>query len=172
MNRVQPPSQPRTRILRVADEVWIAACLLHREQPSRPDFTVAEIVSRAEREGVEGRLRPGVYVHALRHCVANLPADPARYRMLYATGSSTRRLFRPGDRYDLKREGGKITPRPEDIPSSYRSLIDWYHDQYAKAAPRTGEEADALLGARGAGRHLAGQEHPDRHVANLREGWT
>jgi hypothetical protein len=156
----------------VADEVWIATSLLHREYPAREDFTVAEIVARADREHIEGRLRPGVYVHALRHCVANLPPDPARLRMLFATGRSTRRLFRSGDPYDSRREGGKAAPLPEDIPSSYRSLLDWYHSDYAAELRRRGPLEDPLLGMRGAGRHLAGDEHPDEHVRSLREGWA
>ena len=49
--------------LKVADEVWIAAALLHREHPDRNDFDVDEIVSRAREEAISGDLRPGVYVH-------------------------------------------------------------------------------------------------------------
>lgn len=51
--------------VKVADEVWIATALLHRENPDRSDFTVGEIVERARKEGIAGELRPGVYVHAL-----------------------------------------------------------------------------------------------------------
>ena len=36
--------------IKVAAEVWIATALLHRENPKREDFTVAEIVERARRE--------------------------------------------------------------------------------------------------------------------------
>jgi hypothetical protein len=81
----------------VADEVWIATALLHREHPDREDFTVAEIVARAREEGVTPQLRPGVYVHATQHCVANRPPNPGRYRMLLETGSNRKRLYRPGD---------------------------------------------------------------------------
>jgi hypothetical protein len=159
------------RTVKVADEVWIATCLLHREHPDRADFTVGEIVARAQREHVEKHLRPGVYVHALRHCVANLPADPARYRMLFATGRSMRRLFRPGDPYDPKRERGKTLPVREEIPSAYRQLIDWYHEEYQSKSPRRKTE-DPLLSARAIGRHLANGEHPDDYVRRLREGWA
>jgi len=54
-----------TRV-KVADEVWIATALLHREHPEREDFTVAEIVERARKESLTPDLRPGVYVHALQ----------------------------------------------------------------------------------------------------------
>ena len=62
--------------LKVADEVWLATALLHREHPERPDFTVAEIVERARQEGLTRELRPGVYLHVNLHCVANRPPNP------------------------------------------------------------------------------------------------
>ena len=83
--------------LKVADEAWLATALLHRENRERSDFTINEIVERAAKESVYGELRPGVRVHATLHCVANLRPNPGRYRMLFATGKSTRRLFRAGD---------------------------------------------------------------------------
>ena len=38
--------------IKVANEVWLATALLHRENPSKEDFTVKEIESRAEEEGL------------------------------------------------------------------------------------------------------------------------
>ena len=103
--------------IRVADEVWIAAALLQRENPDKKDFSVEEILERARDEGVFGELRPGVYVHAIQHCVANRPPNPGRYRMLFETGKTRRRLFRPGDSYNPAREDSKITPAREDRKS-------------------------------------------------------
>jgi hypothetical protein len=71
MNETKPRHE-----LKVADEVWIVTALLHREHPERDDFTVAEIVERARKEGLTPELRPGVYVHAIVHCVANRPPNP------------------------------------------------------------------------------------------------
>jgi hypothetical protein len=48
--------------LKVADEVWIATALLHREHPGSADFSIAQIVRRVQREGLYGSLRPGVYI--------------------------------------------------------------------------------------------------------------
>ena len=96
--------------LKVADEVWIAAALLHREHPQAPDFSIEEIVDRARREGLHEPLRPGVYVHVVQHCVANRPPNPGRYRMLFETTEGRRRLFRKRDPYNLEREGAKTTP--------------------------------------------------------------
>ena len=69
-------SVDRPLVVKVADEVWIATALLHGENPQRADFTVSEIVGRAEREAIAGHLRPGVRVHVLLHCVANFPPNP------------------------------------------------------------------------------------------------
>jgi len=101
--------------VKVADEVWVATALLHKEHPDRQDFTIEEIVQRARREGMTEELRPGVRVHASQHCVANRPPNPGRYRMLIATGKSSRRLFRPGDPYDAGTEGREregVHPNP------------------------------------------------------------
>src|SRR5579864_6124504 len=100
--------------IKIADEVWVAAALLHREEPNQSDFSIEEIVERAKRESISGPIRPGVYVHVVQHCVANRPPNPARYRMLFETGAGRRRLFRKGDAYHPAREGAKITPNSED----------------------------------------------------------
>ncbi len=117
----------RTR-LKVADEVWIATVLLHREHPEDPDFTVDQIVQRAKQEGISRPFRPGVYVHAVQHCVANRPPNPGRYRMLFESAPGRRRLFRKGDSYHPEREGGKIIPEREDMPHRYEGLIAWYEN--------------------------------------------
>lgn len=154
----------------MADEVWIATALLHRENPERADFAVAEIVERAREEKLFPVLRPGVYVHAVQHCVANRPPNPGRYRMLLETGENRRRLFRPGDPYDPAREGAKSTPAREDIPKECHALLDWYYQDYAR---RGVQEAvtDPLLTLRGSGRALWADEHTDDYVRRLREGW-
>lgn len=158
------------RSLKVADETWIAAALLHQENPSRQDFTVQEIVDRAAREAITGELRPGVYVHALQHCVANRLPNPARYRMLFATGKTTRRLFRPGDAYHPARDGSKVVPAKEDIPEEYRHLVDWYLTEYV--SKRTdAEKTDPILQLRGLGKEIWAGEDPDRYVRRVREGW-
>src|SRR5579871_2474048 len=110
--------------VKVADEVWIVVALLHRERPKQLDFTIEQIMDRAAKEGGKQLLRPGVYVHVVQHCVANRPPNPGRYRMLFETAPGRRRLFRSGDNYDPEREGGKMTPVAEDLPSAYRGLLD------------------------------------------------
>lgn len=155
--------------LKVADEVWIATALLHREHPDRDDFTVAEIVERARKEGLTPELRPGVYLHANLHCVANRPPNPGRYRMLLETGPNRRRLYRPGDPADEARRGGKITPVRAAIPPRYHALLDWYENDYASRGLKP--EADPLLALRGSRRELWAAEPADQYVHRLREGW-
>jgi hypothetical protein len=156
--------------LKVADEVWIATALLHKEHPSASDFKIEDIVERAQREHPTEALRPGVYIHAQMHCVANKPPNPGRYRMLFETPERHRRLFIPGDVYDRKREGAKTIPVKEELPEKYRPLLDWYSDWSRSFSNRTGR-FDALLALRGSGRDLWADEHADEYVNRLREGW-
>src|ERR1051326_6986488 len=117
-------SQLEQETIAVADEVFLATALLHRENPEREDFSIGEIVDRAEKENLAGRLRPGVRVYASLHCVANKAPNPGRDRVLYATGDRTRRLLLSKDDVHPGRTG-KVWPDPADIPAPYRELIDW-----------------------------------------------
>ncbi len=156
--------------LKVADEVWVATALLHSEHPGQTDFTVEEIVERAKREHPSEDLRPGVYIHAQMHCVANKPPNPGRYRMLLETRPRYRRLFMPGDVYDRKREGAKTIPIKEELPEKYRPLLQWY-EEWSKSQSNKKGRFDALLALRGSGRDLWANEHADEYVNRLREGW-
>jgi hypothetical protein len=156
--------------VKVADEVFLATALLHRENPSRQDFTVNEIVARAARENLAGSLRPGVRVHALLHCVANKAPNPGRYRMLYATSHSTRRLLLPGDDIHPDRTG-KAWPRPEDVPPRYAELIEWARRRYEKSNQVPARWLDSIMQLRGLGREIWRDEDPDEYVRKLREGW-
>ena len=161
-------SKPRLHV-KVADEVWIATALLHREKPTQSDFPVEEIVARATKEATEP-IRPGVYVHIVQHCVANRPPNPGRYRMLFETDPGRRRLFRRGDTYHPAREGAKVTPSLEEIPHGYEDLLDWYRN-WSSTALHAASETDPLLSLAGSGKKLWSEEHADEYVNRLREGW-
>lgn len=156
--------------IKVADEVWIATAQLHRQHPERSDFAVDEIVESARSLAIAGPVRAGVYVHVVQHCVANRAPNPGRYRMLFETGPGRRRLFRIGDPYHPAREGAKITPSVEDMPSGYSSLLAWYRDWCASGA-RNALQSDPLLSLYGSGKRLWAREHADDYVRRLREGW-
>lgn len=160
--------------IRVADEVWIATALLHRENPDREDFSISEIVSRVEREILAKPLRPGVRVHVTTHCVAALAPNPGRYCMLHATSSGRRRLWRPGDPVHPARVGSKVTPEADEIPAEYRQLLDWYRRDYslAGAGRATPAAPDPLLELRGSGAELWSNEHADDYVTRLRSDWS
>jgi hypothetical protein len=185
-------SQSVSTEITCAAEVFIATVLLHQEQPGRSDFTIKEIVSRAAREDITGEMRPGVNVHASQHCVANKPPNPARNRMLFATGTRTRRLLLPSDEIHPERTG-KIFPEPGDIPTKYLPLLTWakkrYEDSSIGASSRlsnggsgTGKNRDgepqtherwleSLFELEGLGKeHWKGVD-PDEFVRQLREGW-
>ena len=157
--------------IRIADEVWIAAALLHRRHPDRDDFTVAEIVRSAEAEKAAGPgpLRPGVQAHVYLHCVANKAPNPGRYRMLVETSRGRRRLFRPGDPRHRLRASGKDVPNARDIPPAYGELLDWYRREYV--GETGGRDADPILSLRGMGKEIWAREEADAYVTRLREGW-
>ena len=155
-----------TAAIRVADEVWIATALLHREHPRETDFSLKEIEARIEREGLTDETRGGIYPHISVHCVANRPPNGGTYRMLFETAPSRRRLFRPGDPYHPKREAGKTVPDPGHIPAKYRPLLDWYEREWAPAPA-----ADPLLALADRHRKLWKSVDPDEYVRSLREGF-
>jgi hypothetical protein len=159
-----------TFAIKVADEVWIATALLHRENPAASDFSIEEINDRARREGIHEPLRPGVYVHIISHCVANRAPNPGRYRMLFETSEGRRRLFRLGDAYHPAREGSKTAPALEDLPEKYGQLLQWY-EKWCAEASRKLLETDPLLESQGSGKHLWTDEPADEYVRRLREGW-
>lgn len=167
MSKARPAVWPT---IKVADEVWIATALLHRENPARADFSVREIVDRAAKEAISGRLRPGVYVHVVQHCVANRPPSPARYRMLLETREGFRRLFRYPDAFHFGRDGGKTMPEKKAIPEEYHSLIEWYSTKY-RLSPEELLKKDPILRLRGLGKEIWKGIDPDEYVRQLREGW-
>ncbi|MGB2678702.1 MAG: hypothetical protein WAN12_16585 [Candidatus Acidiferrum sp.] len=156
--------------LKVADEVWIATALLHRERPDSADFSIEEIVGRVQQENLYGSLRPGVYTHVVQHCVANRPPNPGRYRILYETTEGRRRLFRKGDPEHSDRRDAKSTPAGKDLPDTYTGLLTWYEDWCALEASRA-IESDPLISLVGSGRHIWAEEHADGYVDRLRASW-
>jgi hypothetical protein len=168
-----------------AAEVFLATALLHREQPDRADFTIQEIVNRVSREGLHGDLRSGIHVHASQHCVANRAPNPAKHRMLFATGKHTRRLLLPGDEVHPDRTG-RIFPGEDEIPASYREVLAWATRRYRNGETVICEGAQeaasgqatvprkhlqSLLDARGIGVEMARGIDPDEYIRQLREGW-
>jgi hypothetical protein len=175
-----------------AAEVFLATALLHREQPQRTDFTIQEIVDRAARENVAGRLRSGVNVHASQHCVANRAPNPAKHRMLFATGKHTRRLLLAGDEVHPDRTG-KIFPDGGEVPEKYLPLLNWAKKRYEEGGSRTIPQPgtkdleqqnatqqapetphrwlESLLEMEGLGKEYWKDVDPDEYVRKLREGW-
>lgn len=121
----------------VADTIWLATALLHREHPEREDFSTGDILRRAIDKDLGGIYRPGLPVHVSTHCVAVKPPNPARYRTLHETARGRRRLFRSGDPYHPNREGGKIRPEKSALPSGHAHLVDWYDRVYCRSPNRS-----------------------------------
>jgi hypothetical protein len=86
--------------------------------------------------------------------------------MLFETAPSRRRLFRLGDPYHPKREGGKIVPDRTEIPAKYHPLLEWYEREWAPRAPD-----DPLLALAARYRDLWKDVDSDDYVRQLREGF-
>ena len=90
--------------------------------------------------------------------------------MLYATGKSTRRLFRETDEFDPNRRRGKSVPEKEAIPDKYRPLLDWYNESFV-GRRKGSKELDPILALRGLGKEIWVGEKPDDYVKRVRGGW-
>ncbi len=119
----------------LADSVWLATALLHRENSKALDFSGHEIIEKATGEKLVQGFRPGLQVFISKHCVANKSPNPLRHRILLETTRGRRRLFKPGDPFHPDREGGKIRPDRTELPAEYQPLVDWYDKIYSKGSP-------------------------------------
>lgn len=122
--------------IKVADEVWIGTALLHYENPSSKSFSNTLILERIKQENIFGIIRPGIQTHIVSHCLANKPAQPNTCRMLYVLPDRTKRLYKVSDNCHPSRQNGKTMPNKDDIPKKYSSLIDWYKNEYNRAATK------------------------------------
>lgn len=160
----------------LADRIWVAVALLHQALPLREDFSREEIREKLRQTGLMEGLKPGsVAAHLKEHLVANVPPSTGKYRMLYETAPGRNlRLFRPGDftyatRFQ-KRKPSKSVPRLDEIPTEYRTLLNWY-EQWCRdhSEPATVRyEDDPLIKLIGSGKHIWADEHADEYVNNLR----
>lgn len=156
--------------LKIADEIWVATALLHKENPQAEDFSIDEILNRVQQEAICGHSRPGIYPHIVHHAVANRPASPNRPRVLVETSAGHRRLFHRGDSFHPERAGSKTMPEAEDLPPRYRELLTWFQS-WAEEKFKDAIKNDPLLKLQGSGAHLWADEPADEYVRRLREGW-
>jgi hypothetical protein len=161
----------------LADRIWIAVALLHREYPGREDFSRDEIRRKLDESGLaNGTERGSVNAHLKEHLVANVPPSSSKYRMLYeTTPGGNLRLFRPGDftyaTRNQKRKPSKTVPKREEIPEQYRQLLNWYEEWSKEAQTPNASinwEDDPLIRLIGSGKHIWADEHADEYVENLR----
>jgi hypothetical protein len=158
---------PTLTTVSVADEVWIATALLHREHPDRSDFEKREILERAAQEGLVEPQRPGVSAHVSSHAVAGKKPQPNDYRMLVETERGHRRLYRDGD-YSHPERKGKIAPSPDEIPSEYLYLLDWYAS-WRRQRKNPAAKDDPFLNMQGVAKGMW-DEDAVAYVRKLREG--
>ncbi len=170
----------------VADRIWIATALLHRQYPKQPAFSRDEIRAKLEEEGLLDAAKEGsINAHLKQHCVANVPPSSGKYRMLIEVTPGRLRLYRPGDWSHparmQPRKPSKSVPNREEISKSYGPLLDWYAT-WSAAAQRSSSQKlqpgqsdpntwadDPLIRLAGSGRQIWADEHADAYVENLRK---
>ncbi len=128
---------------KIADQVWIALALLHKDRPEAEGFSVAQVKEKVRQEF--GGVAPGIEPHIRQHCLADKEPKPGRYRMLVKAAKGKYRLFREGDNYHPDREGAKTKPNSGEIPEQYQPLLAWYEEEYDPQVKIFGPEALALL---------------------------
>ncbi len=156
--------------LLLADRIWIAVAMLHRQTPEREAFSTEEIRSKLRETGLSNGLKPSsVAAHLKQHLVANVPPSTTGYRMLFQTQSGNLRLLRSGDYTDPQRRSKQV-PKREQISPQYHPLLDWYEEwnQKSPAIEKPNWEDDPLIRLIGSGKHIWADEHADEYVNNLR----
>jgi len=119
------PLTPKT-----ADAIWIATALLHKENEKRDAFKIKEITDKVK-EIFNLKVNDAtISIHVSSHCVANTRASPDRNRILFKVDRALYRLYRPDDKYNSSRSGGKTKPRTEAIPQEFQYLLEWYSKEY------------------------------------------
>lgn len=158
--------------VKVADELYLALALLHREQPDVDAFSVDEVIKRAAAEGFAARPE-SLRAHAYGHAAANLsPGKNGRYRLLFKQEDRRVRLLRANDYVHPDRHQ-KLYPELSDIPEKYHELVEWAKRRSEQEAKDPGGRGwlVGLHQLRGLGRDAWRGVDPDEYVRNLREGW-
>ena len=156
--------------LKVADEVWIAVALLHREHLRLPIFPLKKSLTVLGGKASTNLFVPGSTFTS--SCIASPIAR--RTRAATVCLSKRRRAADASFAEEMPiirtAQTQKSVRNPRICPLGYVDLLDWYRD-WSIAASRSLVEADPLLQARGSGKHLWADEHADEYVRRLREGW-
>ena len=163
--------------LLLADRIWLAFAMLHRELPDREDFSTEEVRAKMRESGLSAGTKPSsVAAHLKEHLVANVPPSSSRYRMLFETRPGHLRLFRPGDMTDPARNQklrpSKYMPKREEVPREYHEFLDWYEQWIRTSLPTIDAlswEDDPLIRLVGSGRDIWADYHADEYVNQLRQ---
>ncbi len=162
--------------VKVADELFLIVALLHREHPHANSFTIAEILDRAEKEGLGASCadQRSLRQHAYEHAAANMPPGKqgGRYRMVFREEDNRIRLLRQSDYVHPERHQ-KLRPSLDEIPERYHELVQWAERWQKKGGERkTGAKwLGGLHELRGLGRARWQGVDPDQYVRKMREGW-
>jgi len=159
--------------IKVADELYLILALLHRENPQRESFTIAEIMARASAEklGEDRGSQKSLRQHAYEHAAGNVPPGKVggRYRMVFRDIDNRVRLLRTSDDVHPDRHQ-KWHPERSEVPHKYHELLDWAR-QWQSSAPIQEEWLPGLHRLKGLGKEIWKGVDADAYVRTLRQGW-
>lgn len=126
---------PAPKRLTAASAIWVATAMLHKENPTRPSFTIPEIRQKVHDQGLSTHAESTIMTHIMAHCVANAPLNQGTpHRKLFRVDEALYRLYHDGDLCDEDRLNGKTNPQLETLPPEYRELVTWYTKEYSTGA--------------------------------------
>jgi hypothetical protein len=134
----------------IADTIWLAAALLHRERPRADGFDHGTILRKVMELDPSLNSR-SVSTHLSTHCIAGKMANPATLRILTELPDGLLRLYREGDPCHPTRRNGRIAPKPHALPERYQELLQSDPRPARAAVP---PEEDAILAISGVGKDM------------------
>jgi hypothetical protein len=148
-----PTTAPDTELhLSIADTIWLATALLHRENPKARGFDHRTILRKVTELDPFLNSR-SVSTHLSTHCIASKAANPATLRTLTETSEGLLRLYHDGDPCHPTRRSGRALPKPNTLPDRYRDLLSSYADS-RPAQNIVPAEEDPILGISGVGKEM------------------
>lgn len=115
--------------------VWVATATLHQKHGIDEAFEAKQIRDMVIEQGACSAKTRTIESSIARCCAASDPAGEGSDRKLHRVRRGVYRLCRPGDPRPRGKKGGPAAPRPGDLPSKYRHLLEWYAGEYCKARP-------------------------------------
>ena len=156
--------------IKVADEVWLATALLHRENPSRGLHAQGNRGAGCERGDRRRTATWCLRSRRSQHCVANRAPTPDAIACSTKRGPDIAACFVSATATIRNAKEARSPPERMRSLRATRISSSWYED-WSQSQGEKASESDPLLALYGSGKKLWADEHADEYVARLRAGW-